>query len=74
MAAREAMGSLRRRDGAPLGITPNMLVTGPSNEGPGRQICNSELVSMLNTDGVTYTTVSNPWKGTAEYMKSPWLS
>jgi phage major head subunit gpT-like protein len=73
-AAREAMGSLRRRDGVPYGITPNLLVTGPSLEGQGRMICNSEFVSMLNADGVTYTMVSNPWKGTAEYQKSAWLS
>ncbi|GAB0119475.1 Mu-like prophage major head subunit gpT family protein [Acidisoma sp. 7E03] len=73
-AARAAMGSLRRKDGAPLGITPDLLVTGPSLESAGRALCNSELISMLNSDGTTFTTVSNPWKGSATYQKSPWLS
>lgn len=64
-AARAAMGSFKRDGGEPLGITPNLLVVGPSGEAAARKILNSEYASGGET---------NPWKGTAELLVVPWLA
>lgn len=64
-AARAAMGAFKGDHGNPLGITPNLLAVGPSNESAGRKIVNSEY----GTGGIT-----NEWKGTAELLVVPWLS
>ncbi len=63
--ARSTMGSYKGDHGSPLGITPDLLVVGPSNESAGRKIVNSEY----GTGGIT-----NEWKGTAELLVVPWLA
>ncbi|MES2987674.1 MAG: Mu-like prophage major head subunit gpT family protein [Pseudomonadota bacterium] len=64
-AARAALSSMKGDYGRPLGITPNLLVVGPSNESAGRKL----LTSELGTGGET-----NEWKGTAELLVVPWLA
>lgn len=63
--ARATMGNLKGDHGSPLGITPNLMVVGPSNEAAARALLNSEY----GTGGIT-----NPWKGTAELLVVPWLA
>lgn len=64
-AARAAMMGFQADGGRKLGITPTALVVPPSLE--------SDALHLLNTetkDGGG----SNPWKGTAELIVSPYLS
>lgn len=67
-SARAAMRALRGEQGRPLGINPDTLVVGPSLESAGRMLINSELIA----DGGAG--VSNPWKGTAKLIVTPWLT
>lgn len=62
--ARQAMGSIRRRDGAPLNINPRLLLHGPSLEGAALAL----LKAIINEVGAT-----NVWAGTAEPLKCNWL-
>lgn len=64
-AARVNLSSMKGDYGRPLGITPNLLIVGPSNEGQARRLINNENDAL----GAT-----NPWKGTAELIVSPWLA
>lgn len=62
--ARQNLTGMKGDYGRPLGVRPNLLVVGASNESAGRKIVNSEY----GTGGVT-----NEWKGTAELLVVPWL-
>jgi phage major head subunit gpT-like protein len=64
-AAREAMMAFTDDEGKPLGVMPNLLVVHPGNEGAARTI----LLNDRDAAGAT-----NPWKGSAEFMVSPWLT
>ncbi len=64
-AARQAIASMKGDYGRPLGLTANLLVCGPANEGAARKI----LLSELGTGGET-----NEWRGTAELLVSAWLA
>lgn len=66
--ARTAMMSLTNDEGVPLNIIPNLLVVPPALEGIARSILKNDLVA----DGST--TVSNPWKDTAEILVVPQLA
>ncbi len=61
---RKGMMSITGDNGQPLGITPNILLVGPSNEGAAREIAESER----NAAGAT-----NVWRGTVTVMVVPWL-
>jgi len=63
-AARAAIMSFKGDGGRPLGLVPDLLVVGGSNEGAGRKI----LMNDNSAGGET-----NEWKGTAELLVSPWL-
>ncbi|MCX5785671.1 MAG: Mu-like prophage major head subunit gpT family protein [Elusimicrobia bacterium] len=63
-AARAAIGGVKNDAGVPLGLKGNLLVVGPSNEAAARKICYGE--NLVNAE-------SNPWKGSAEVLVSPWL-
>ena len=63
--ARAAVASMNGDYGRPLGLMPNLLVVGPSQESAGRKIVNSEYASGGET---------NEWKGTAELLVVPWLA
>lgn len=63
-AARAAMMKLRGNEGRIMGITPSTLVVGPDLEEAAAKIVNSEV-----NDGGG----SNPWKGTAELIVTPYL-
>jgi phage major head subunit gpT-like protein len=62
--ARAAMVGMKGDQGRPLGIMPNLLVVGATNESAGRKIVQSQLVNGGE---------SNPWAGTAELLVVPWL-
>lgn len=62
-AARAAMLAFKDDEGKPLGIKPSLLVVPPSLEGAARK-----LLAETDASGAT-----NPWKGTAELLVTPWL-
>lgn len=62
-AARASMMKLRGDQGRVLGITPNLMGVGPDNEAAARAI--------LLGDDIAGST--NPWKGTAELIVTPYL-
>lgn len=64
-AGRAAISGMKGDYGQPLGLTPNLLVVGPSNESAGRKLLNSEYAAGGET---------NEWKGTAELLVVPWLA
>lgn len=64
-AARVALGSMKGDYGRPLGLTPNLLVVSPANEGAARELLESER----NAAGAT-----NKWRNTAELLVVPWLA
>ncbi|WP_420132614.1 Mu-like prophage major head subunit gpT family protein [Rhodopseudomonas sp.] len=63
-AARVALTGMKGDYGKPLGIVPDLLVVGSSNEGAGRAILQSQLINGGE---------SNKWAGTAELLVVPWL-
>jgi phage major head subunit gpT-like protein len=63
--ARAALIGMKGDHGRPLGIMPNLLVVGPTNEGAARAL----VASALAAGGET-----NKWAGTAEVLVVPWLA
>lgn len=63
-AARAALTGMKGDYGRPLGLRPNLLLVGPSQESAARQILNAEQIN--GTDNI--------WKGTAELLVTPWLA
>lgn len=63
--ARATMLNMKGDFDRPLGIKPNLLVVGATNEGPARRLVAGQLVNGGET---------NPWAGTAEVFVSPWLN
>lgn len=63
--ARAALSGMKGDHGRPLGISGNLLIVGPTNEGAGRKLLQSQLVNGGE---------SNPWAGTAELLVCPWLA
>lgn len=63
--ARSALMSMKADHGRALGLMPNLLVVGPTQESAARKILNSEYAAGGET---------NEWKGTAELLVVPWLA
>lgn len=63
-AARAGMMGLKNDEGVPLGITPNLMVVGPSLEGKAREI----LFAERDANGKT-----NIWRNTADLLVVSWL-
>lgn len=63
--ARTALQSMKGDHGRPMGLTPNLLVVGPSNEEAALELLNAER----DAAGAT-----NVYKGTAELLVVPWLA
>lgn len=64
-AARAALGGMKGDYGRPIGVMPDLLVVGPSQESAARKLLNSEYAAGGET---------NEWKGTAELLVVPWLA
>ena len=64
-AARAAMMDFRSDGGKVLGITPSVLVVPPELEEAAMRLVNSEF----GTGGE-----SNPWKGTAKVIVTPYVA
>jgi phage major head subunit gpT-like protein len=62
--ARAAIINMKADGGGPLGLVPDLLVVGASNEGAARGIVQSQLVSGGE---------SNKWAGSAEVLMCPWI-
>lgn len=63
--ARSSLLGMKSDYGHPMGLQPDLLVVGPSNEEAALEILNAERDSA----GAT-----NVWKGTAELLVVPWLA
>ncbi|WP_057465567.1 Mu-like prophage major head subunit gpT family protein [Pseudovibrio sp. POLY-S9] len=63
-AARKALTSHKTDEDVPLGIMPNLLVVGPSNEAKALALLKKEKLAGGE---------DNIWQGTAELFVSPWL-
>lgn len=63
--ARAALTGMTGDYGRPIGVMPDLLVVGPSNEGAARRL----VVNERNEDGS-----SNEWQGTATPLVVPWLA
>lgn len=63
--ARAALTGMKGDHGRPLGLTPKLLVVGPSQESAALKLLNSEYAAGGET---------NEWKGTAELLVVPWLA
>ena len=63
--ARAAMLAFKADEGRPLGISPNLLVVPPTAEEEAREV----LMAERDAAGAT-----NVWRGSAEFIVSPWLS
>ncbi|WP_028319341.1 Mu-like prophage major head subunit gpT family protein [Desulfobulbus elongatus] len=64
-AAYDAMGALKKDYGEPLGISPNLLVVGPSNYSKARTILEAQLVNGGDSN-INYKMV--------DLLKVPWLA
>lgn len=62
--ARSALIGMKGDFGRPLGLVPDLLVVGATQEGAARKLLNSEYAAGGET---------NQWKGTAELLVVPWL-
>lgn len=62
--ARAAIINMKADGGGPLGLIPDLLVVGATNEGAARSIVQSQLVNGGE---------SNKWAGTAEVLLCPWI-
>ena len=62
--ARAAIINMKADGGGPLGLMPDLLVVGATNEGAARGIVQSQLVNGGE---------SNKWAGTAEVLLCPWI-
>lgn len=63
-AARQAMTTIRKRDGQVINIKPKKLLAPPSLEGAARKLLNADLINGGD---------SNIWKGSAEMSVIPLL-
>ena len=77
-AARTAMINVKGDYGRPLGIMPNMLVTGPSLESTARDLIKSEFLPVSGVPGDPANAnnlglISNTDRDLVTLMMSPWL-
>lgn len=72
-AARVAMASIRRPDGTPMGIKPNLLVTGTALYPDARAYAENEFVPIDATTGAS-TLAPNPLRGLFAAVENPWLN
>lgn len=64
-AAYDAMGAFRKDGGDPLGISPNLLVVGPSNYSKAKKIIEAQLINGGDSN-TNYKAV--------DLLKVPWLA
>ncbi len=62
--AMAALRSLRTEAGDSMDVRPNLLVVGPSNQGPGNTVLKAETINAS----------TNIWRDTAKLLVSNWLS
>jgi len=73
-AARVAMMNFKGDEGRPLGVKPNVLVCGPSNEGAAMRLLNNGTRVELAGESDTPVAIQNEWAGTATPIVTPWLT
>lgn len=75
-AARVAMMTQPGESGRKLNVKPNVLITGPVNEGAAMRLLNngSRLVTEINGSALDApVAIQNEWAGTAEPIITQWL-
>ena len=73
LAARAAMASIRRPDGTPMGIKPNLLVCGTALYPDARAYAENEFVPIDTNTGAT-TLGPNPLRGLFSALEDEWLN
>ncbi len=69
---RAAMRSWKGADGAPLVVTPNVLMVPPALETAGKLILEADY--LANIQAVATAPQSNIWKGSARLLVNPWMA
>lgn len=72
-AARTAMASIRRPNGTPMGITPDLLVVPTSLYPDARAYAENDFVPIDSTTGAS-TLAPNPLKGLFRALENVWLN
>ena len=72
-AARTAMASIRRPDGTPMGIVPNLLVVPTALYPDARAYAENEFVPIDSVTGAA-TLAPNPLRGLFAALENPWLN
>jgi phage major head subunit gpT-like protein len=72
VAQRAAMAALVGADGAPLMVTPDILMVPPQLEGVAKLILESDFLSNVNANAAAPQ--SNTYKGTCKVLVNPWAS
>jgi phage major head subunit gpT-like protein len=72
-AARTAMASIRRPNGTPMGIKPNLLVCGTSLYPDALALATNEFIPIDSNTGAT-TLGPNPLRGMFEAYEDEWLN
>lgn len=62
---RTSLTSMKGDYGRPLGVVPNLLIVGPSNEKAAKLVVGTQKINGGE---------DNPWFGTAEVLMVPWLA
>ncbi|OYV40409.1 MAG: hypothetical protein B7Z80_04600 [Rhodospirillales bacterium 20-64-7] len=72
-AARAAMSQWRRPNGTPMGIVPDMLVTGTTLGPTARSYCNNPFLPAGDPLATGTGTVNNTFQGLATAVENPWI-
>jgi phage major head subunit gpT-like protein len=73
-AARTAMAAWRRPDGAPMGITPDVLETGVTLGPTARSYCTNQFLPPTDPLVSGTGTVNNTFMGLAKAVENPWIN
>jgi phage major head subunit gpT-like protein len=72
--ARAAFRKIKRPDGEPMGLSPNLLIVPPDLEFDARQIVEGEILTTVFGSNTAAAAQSNVYKGTAQVMVIPELA
>lgn len=73
LAARTAMAAIRRPDGTPMGIVPNLLIVPPSLYPTARAYAEDEFIPQDTISGAA-TLTKNPLRGLFQAVENVWMS
>lgn len=74
IAVRQNMMSWKGPDGAPMPVSPNILMVPPQLEGTGKRILEASYLAQFASTATSNAPVDNVYKGSAQLLVNPWLS